>query len=102
MVLRCSRGAEAEAHAATILALTPGTGEADLADRSPYSPAVLRSDPGSARRGLRGTRHVAVATPRRPETSYARARRVQRSVTLLVLTEPDAEPDPGRFEVPRR
>jgi len=33
--------------------------------------------------------------------SYNWARRVQRSVTLLVPTEPDAEPDPGRFEVPR-
>src|SRR5712691_9590259 len=31
-----------------------------------------------------------------------RAWRGQRSVTLLVPTEPDAEPDPGRFEVPRR
>jgi len=31
-----------------------------------------------------------------------RAWRVQRSVTLLVPTEPDAEPDPGRFEVPHR
>ena len=28
--------------------------------------------------------------------------REQRSVTLLVPTKPDAEPDPGRFEVPRR
>ncbi|MGH7419092.1 MAG: DUF222 domain-containing protein, partial [Candidatus Rokuibacteriota bacterium] len=31
-----------------------------------------------------------------------RAWRGQRSVTLMVPTEPDAEPDPGRFEVPRR
>ena len=28
--------------------------------------------------------------------------RVQRSVTLVVPTKPDAEPDPGRFEVPHR
>src|SRR3989441_8769973 len=28
--------------------------------------------------------------------------RVQRSVALVVPTEPDAEPDPGRFEVPHR
>jgi hypothetical protein len=28
--------------------------------------------------------------------------RVQRSVTLMVPTKPDAEPDPGRFEVPHR
>jgi len=31
-----------------------------------------------------------------------RAWRVQRSVTLMVPTKPDAEPDPGRFEVPHR
>ncbi len=33
---------------------------------------------------------------------YAPAWRARRSLTLLVPTEPDAEPDPGRFEVPRR
>jgi len=31
-----------------------------------------------------------------------RAWRVQRSVTLVVPIKPDAEPDPGRFEVPHR
>ncbi len=51
---------------------------------------------------FRGTRHVAAATPRRAETPYDHGWRVQRAVTLLVLTEPDAEPAPGRFEVPRR
>ena len=40
--------------------------------------------------------------PCRPETQYDRAWRVQRSITLLVPTEPVAEPDPGRCEVPRR
>jgi site-specific DNA recombinase len=50
----------------------------------------------------RGTDHVALATPCRPETPYDRAWRVQRSITLLVPTEPVAEPDPGRCEVPRR
>lgn len=28
--------------------------------------------------------------------------RVQRSCALMVPTKPDAEPDPGRFEVPHR
>jgi hypothetical protein len=51
---------------------------------------------------FRGTDHVATATPRRPETQYDRTWRVQRSITLLVPIEPDAEPDPGRCEVPHR
>jgi hypothetical protein len=42
----------------------------------------------------------AFATPRGHETQYDRAGRAQRSLTLLVSAEPDAEPDPGRFEGP--
>ena len=69
-----------------------------LADPAEPGQSVLEG--GAAR--FRGTRHVAIATPRRPETQYDRAWRVQRSITLLVPTEPVAEPDPGRCEVPHR
>ena len=48
------------------------------------------------------TQHVAIATPRPTETQYAASVRVQRSRALVVSSEPDAEPDPGRLEVPRR
>ena len=51
---------------------------------------------------FRGTQHVAIATPRPTETQYAASVRVQRSRALVVSSEPDAEPDPGRLEVPRR
>jgi hypothetical protein len=46
---------------------------------------------GVARQALgrfRGTPHVAIATPPGPETQYDRARRVQRSIALLVPESP--------------
>ena len=68
-----------------------------LADPAEPGQSVLE---GGAR--FRGTGHVATATPRGPETQYDRAWRDRRSITLLVPTEPVAEPDPGRCVVPRR
>ena len=66
---------------------------------SPRHPArIARQAPGRFCR----TQHVAIATPRPTETEYALRVRDAESHALMVPIEPDAEPDPGRLEVPRR
>src|SRR6266511_4147367 len=45
---------------------------------------IARQPPGR----FRGTHHVSLATPPGPETQYDRARRVQRSIALLVPESP--------------
>jgi hypothetical protein len=49
-----------------------------------HTTGVARQAPGR----FRGTDHVAIATPPGPETQYDRARRVQRSIALLVPESP--------------
>jgi hypothetical protein len=81
----------------------PGPGP-DLHDapgrvvRHHHPARVARQAPHS----FRGTPDVAIATPRPTETPYAVTVEEPEVGDVNGADEPDAEPDPGRCEVPRR